>query len=381
MFFEVVAILGIITLAIPAFLALVEDDIKRIIAYSTVSQMGYIVYSIGIGTVLGVAGALFHVINHALLKSMLFLAAGAVIYATGTRNIRELGGLAYKMPVTATAILIGGLSVAGLPPLNGFASKLLIYEAGFERAFHDPTFIGRLYLLYTVIAIFIGAVTLLYFMRLFYSVFLGMPSKLAEKAKDPPVAMKTSLILLMVISIIFGIFPQIPVGFIVNPALAYMFPKAGLPLSISYFGYSTNVGFYTATLLTIVLLVTASISYAIYVSGKKLYEKVTITPPVVRELHEFKYEVFTGGEYGGELLPLEELKITPEEFNFALKESFSSLYSFSKEGGIEGVISYMFHEFLSKVRELDIIRYVKVSSYVLVYILFFVIMLFLATAM
>ena len=381
MFFEIVATLGIITLTIPAFLALVENDIKRIIAYSTVSQMGYIVYSLGIGTVLGVAGALFHVINHALLKSMLFLAAGAVIYATGTRNIRELGGLAYKMPITAAAVLIGGLSVAGLPPLNGFASKLLIYEAGFERAFHDPTFIGRLYLLYTVIAIFVGAVTLLYFMRLFYSVFLGMPSKLTEKAKDPPIAMKSSLILLMVISVVFGIFPQIPVGFIVNPALTYMFPKAILPLNISYFGYSTNVGFYTATLLTIILLVTAGISYTIYVSGKKLYEKVTLTPHVVRELHEFKYEVFTGGEYGGELLPLEELKVTPEEFNYALKESFSSLYSFSKEGGIEGVISYMFHEFLDKMKNLDIVKYVRVSSYVLIYVFFFATILFLALVM
>ncbi|OYT55576.1 MAG: hypothetical protein B6U76_05605 [Desulfurococcales archaeon ex4484_217_2] len=381
MFFEIVATLGIITLTIPAFLALVENDIKRIIAYSTVSQMGYIVYSLGIGTVLGVAGALFHVINHALLKSMLFLAAGAVIYATGTRNIRELGGLAYKMPITAAAVLIGGLSVAGLPPLNGFASKLLIYEAGFERAFHDPTFIGRLYLLYTVIAIFVGAVTLLYFMRLFYSVFLGMPSKLTEKAKDPPIAMKASLILLMVISVVFGIFPQIPVGFIVKPALTYMFPKAILPLNISYFGYSTNVGFYTATLLTIILLVTAGISYAIYVSGKKLYEKVTLTPHVVRELHEFKYEVFTGGEYGGELLPLEELKVTPEEFNYALKESFSSLYSFSKEGGIEGVISYMFHEFLDKMKNLDIVKYVRVSSYVLIYVFFFATILFLALVM
>ena len=381
MFFEIVATLGIITLTIPAFLALVENDIKRIIAYSTVSQMGYIVYSLGIGTALGVAGTLFHVINHALLKSMLFLAAGAVIYATGTRNIRELGGLAYKMPITAAAVLIGGLSVAGLPPLNGFASKLLIYEAGFERAFHDPTFIGRLYLLYTVIAIFVGAVTLLYFMRLFYSVFLGMPSKLTEKAKDPPIAMKSSLILLMVISVFFGIFPQIPVGFIVNPALTYMFPKAILPLNISYFGYSTNVGFYTATLLTITLLVTAGISYAIYASGKKLYEKVTLTPHVVRELHEFKYEVFTGGEYGGELLPLEELKVTPEEFNYALRESFSSLYSFSKEGGIEGVISYMFHEFLDKMKNLDIVKYVRVSSYVLIYVFFFATILFLALVM
>ncbi len=381
MFFEIIASFGILTLTIPAFLALTENDIKRIIAYSTVSQMGYILYSLGIGSVLGVAAALFHVINHALLKSMLFLAAGAVIYATGTRNIRELGGLAYKMPITAAAILVGGLSVAGLPPLNGFASKLLIYEAGFERAFHDSTFIGRLYLFYTVIAIFVGAITLLYFMRLFYSVFLGMPSKLAEKAKDPPVAMKASLILLMVISVIFGVFPQAPVGLLVKPTLTYIFPKLTLPLNISYFGYSTNVGFYMATILTIILLTTAGISYAIYVSGKKLYEKVTLIPHVVRELHEFKYEVFTGGEFGSELLPLEELKVSPEEFNYALKESFSSLYDFSKEGGFEGVILYMFKEFLEKMKNLDITKYVRVSSYILVYMFFFSIILLIALTM
>jgi len=336
MLFEIVAILGIIILAISAFLALTKDDIERIIAYSSVSQMGYIVYSIGIGTVLGVAGALFHAINYALLELLMALAARAVIKTSGTRNIRELGGLAYKMPVTATAFLVGGLSIAGLPPSNGFASKLLIYEAGFERVFHDPTFTGKLYLLYTVIAIFISAVTLLYFMRLFYSVFLSMPSKPAEKAKDPSVAIKASLILLMAISIIFGIFPQIPVSFIVIPALAFIFPKASLPLSVSYFGYSTTIGSYPATLLTIVLLVTAGISYAIYVSGMKLHGKVTVTPPIVRELYEFKYEVFTGGEYGGELLPLKELKITPEVFNHALKESFPSLYSFLKKRDPKG---------------------------------------------
>ncbi len=375
MFFELVATLGIITLTIPAFLALIENDIKRIIAYSTVSQMGYIVFGIGIGTILGVAGALFHVINHALLKSMLFLAAGAVIYATGTRNIRELGGLAYKMPITAAAVLVGGLSVAGLPPLNGFASKLLIYEAGFEKALSNAAFVGRLYLFYTVIAIFVGAITLLYFMRLFYSVFLGMPSKLAEKAKDPPLTMKIALVSLIILSVFFGIFPQVPLNSLVNPALKYLFPQTLLPITVSYFGYSTNVGFYAATILTILLMITAGISYAIYVSGKKMYEKVTLTPPIVRELHEFKYEVFTGGEYGGELLPLEELKVSPEEFNYALKENFSSLYSFSKEGGFEGVIVLMFREFLAKVKTLDIIRYVRVSSYVLAYMFFLIIIL------
>ncbi|HDJ94986.1 MAG TPA: hypothetical protein ENG46_01445, partial [Acidilobales archaeon] len=171
--FIIIATFGVITLLIPAFLALIENDMKRIIAYSTVSQMGYIILALGFGSALGLTAALFHMFNHALLKSMLFLAAGAVIYATGTRDITKLGGLISKTPITALAVLVGGLAVAGLPPLNGFASKLLIYEAGLEASFRIGGVIGRLYLLYTLIAIFVSALTLLYFMRLFYSVFLG----------------------------------------------------------------------------------------------------------------------------------------------------------------------------------------------------------------
>ena len=121
--------LGIVSAVIAAFLAIGQKDMKRMLAYSSISQVGYVVLGIGIGTPLGVAGGLFHLFNHALAKGLLFLNSGSVQQATGTRNLDEMGGLAKRMPVTAATNLVGSLSIAGVPPLGGFWSKLLIIIA------------------------------------------------------------------------------------------------------------------------------------------------------------------------------------------------------------------------------------------------------------
>jgi multicomponent Na+:H+ antiporter subunit D len=120
--------LGIISMVVAAFLALGQTDIKRMLAYSSISQVGYIVLGIGLGTPLGILGGLFHLFNHALAKSLLFLNSGALQMSTGTRNLDEMGGLGKRMPVTAGTSLVGSLSIAGVPPLNGFWSKLIIIK-------------------------------------------------------------------------------------------------------------------------------------------------------------------------------------------------------------------------------------------------------------
>lgn len=374
--FIVVATFGVLTLLIPAFLALVENDLKKIIAYSTISQMGYIILALGFGTALGLTAALFHLINHALLKSMLFLAAGAVIYSVRVRDISRLGGLVHKMPITACIVLIGGLAVAGLPPLNGFASKLLIYEAGLEVAFEKGGVLGRLYLFYTLLAIFVSAVTLLYFMRLFYSVFLGMPSKEVENAKEAPIIMRIPLIILAILSVIFGIVPQLPLKYLINPVIMGTLDLSIPPIEITYLGYNTGIGFYSATVLTIVMLVSALVIYALYRSSLTLYTKTTLPPPTTTaEQKEFKFEVFTGGEATPPLLNLEEVKITPEEFSYALKTSFKGLYDFGSKGGFEGIIIRAFRSIIGSSTSLDIIRYENVRGYVTIYLLVFVLIL------
>jgi formate hydrogenlyase subunit 3/multisubunit Na+/H+ antiporter MnhD subunit len=121
--------LGCFTMQLGIVLALSQNDLKRLLAYSSVSQMGYVSAGFGLGTYLGCYGGVFHLLNHALDKSLLFMCVGAVLYTTGTRRISELGRLRSAMPMTSACFLLGTIAVAGFPPLNGFWSKLTIYLA------------------------------------------------------------------------------------------------------------------------------------------------------------------------------------------------------------------------------------------------------------
>jgi multicomponent Na+:H+ antiporter subunit D len=112
--------LGLLSMVVGGLLAVGQDDIKRLFAYSSISQVGFIVLGLGIGTPLGIVGALFHLVNHAMFKSLLFLNAGTVEYATGTRDLNKLGGLNRMLPVTGATSLVASLSIAGVPPFSGF---------------------------------------------------------------------------------------------------------------------------------------------------------------------------------------------------------------------------------------------------------------------
>ena len=124
--------LGAVSMVVGGLLAIGQWDIKRLLACSSISQMGYIFLGIGLATPLGILGAIFHVFNHSMIKSLLFLNAGAVEYATGTRDLKKLGGLNHKMPVTGMTQFIGAMSVSGVPPFNGFFSKLIIIIAAVQ---------------------------------------------------------------------------------------------------------------------------------------------------------------------------------------------------------------------------------------------------------
>lgn len=124
--------LGVISMLIGGLLAIGQWDIKRLLACSSISQMGYIFLGIGLATPLGILGAVYHAFNHSMIKSLLFLNAGAVEYATGTRDLKKLGGIGQRMPVTGITQFIGAMSVAGVPPFNGFWSKLIIIVAAVQ---------------------------------------------------------------------------------------------------------------------------------------------------------------------------------------------------------------------------------------------------------
>ncbi len=173
-----VLIVGVVTALLAAFMALVATDIKRVLAYSTVSQLGYMVFAIGAGSVYA---SQFHLLSHAIFKALLFLCAGAIIHGVGTRDMTLMGGLGKKIPVIRTLFIIGGLALVGIPVLNGFWSKELILEAGLESA---PIFTWLMY--------FGAGLTALYTTRCIWMVFYG-EERSELHAHDAGTAMRVAL--------------------------------------------------------------------------------------------------------------------------------------------------------------------------------------------
>lgn len=190
----VLMVLGTISMVVGVLLAMGQDDIKRFLAYSSISQVGYVVLAIGIGTRFAIAAGLFHLINHAVFKSLLFLNSGAVEYATGTRDLNKMGGLRQKMPVTGTTSFIGSMSIAGIPPFSGFWSKLFIILAAIQAQRYG----------FATWAAAVSVLTLAAFMRLQRRAFFGEPHEAYESAKEVPGTMQASMIGLAVLCIVMG---------------------------------------------------------------------------------------------------------------------------------------------------------------------------------
>ncbi|HMA52880.1 MAG TPA: NADH-quinone oxidoreductase subunit M [Acidobacteriota bacterium] len=200
--------LGVLSMVVAAFLALGQKDMKRMLAYSSISQVGYVVLGIGIGTPLGIAGGLFHLFNHALAKGLLFLTSGSVQQATGTRDLDEMGGLAKRMPVTAATNLIGALSISGVPPLNGFWSKLIIIVA-LVQAGH-PVF--------AVIAVLASVLTLWYYLLMQRKAFFGRLNEKWAAVKEAPFWMTAAAVFLALLCLGIGILFASTVSTWIQPA-------------------------------------------------------------------------------------------------------------------------------------------------------------------
>ena len=171
---DIMMLIGALTLTAAAFTAMVQSDMKRMLAYSSISQVGYIILSFGIGTPLGLAGAVFHLFNHAIFKSLLFVNAAAVEKQAGTRDMNAMGGLAEKMPLTGAASVIGLLSTAGVPPLAGFWSKLVIILALWQSGHYA----------YAAIAVLFSLITLAYFLIMQRKIFFGLLRPGFEKVTE-----------------------------------------------------------------------------------------------------------------------------------------------------------------------------------------------------
>jgi multicomponent Na+:H+ antiporter subunit D len=206
--------LGTLSMVVGVLLAIGQWDIKRLLAYHSISQMGYVILSIGIGmilisrgersgiTALAIAGGLFHLVNHAAFKGLLFLNAGAIEYTIGTRDLREMGGLAKSMPATSATSFIASMSISGIPPFNGFFSKLIIIIAAIMAEFY----------LLAALAVFVSIITLASFLKFQrYAFYNSNENNNKWKIKEVPFPMIFSMVIMSLLCIILSLlaFPGI----------------------------------------------------------------------------------------------------------------------------------------------------------------------------
>jgi len=206
----ILLVLGTLSIMVGVLLALGQDDMKRTLAYHSISQIGYVVLGFGLGTRLGIAAGLFHLMNHAVFKSLLFLNAGSIEYATGTRDYNKMGGLKDKMPVTAATSMIASMSISGIPPFNGFWSKLFIIVAAVQAERYG----------FAVWAVIGSILTLASFTKLQKRAFYEEPKEAYRTAKEVPVFMQASMIALAVLCVAMGLLwiPQIQESFFLPAA-------------------------------------------------------------------------------------------------------------------------------------------------------------------
>ena len=273
--------IGAVTIIGPGMMILIQQDWNRLMAFSTISQVGYMVIGMGTGSLVGLAGGLFHMLNNAIYKSNLFLCSGAVEYRTGTTNFSGLGGLSSTMPVTFISCLIASLSISGVPPLNGFVSKWLIYQGIIEAD-------TALWPVFLVAAMFGSAFTMAGFIKVLHSVFLGVGSGVPSGSRDIGWAMKFPMVLLTVLCIFCGVFAVIPLKTLIGPVLGMRFGELGESIQIK--------GMWSPAPATLLLIVSLLCGWLITLVGRG--RSVKIADPFI----------------GGEVLDDEEVAIPGTHF-------------------------------------------------------------------
>ena len=298
-------IIGSVTIIFMALMALWQKDAQRLLAFSTVSQAGYMVLGVGTGMPIAIAGALFHMLNNVLYKSALFLTTGSVEYRTKTTDLDSLGGLGVKMPLTLFTFVIAALALSGVPPLNGFYSKWMIYQGIIEMA-------GRIniWFIFLICAMFGSILTLAYNLKLIHSIFLGERPKELSKVREARFEMVVPALCLVIGCIAFGIFAQaLPLKYLILPSLGYGVGE---------------LGFWSPTLATILIIVGIIIGIIVYLLGTAMKPRRT--------------RIFVGGE----VLDEEAARITGPNFYSSLEsvEMLKKTYDFG-EGGAFDFYNYL----------------------------------------
>ena len=289
--------IGSLSMFICVTMALAQHDFKRLLAFHSISQIGYVLTAVGLCTALGVSAGLYHAMNHTLFKGLLFLAAGAVLHETGTTDLGKLGGLSKKMPHTTVLFLIGAFSISGIPPFNGFASKWMIYQATYQKAVESGN-IG--FLLVTIIALVTSVLTLASFVKVSQSVFFGQLPRELENVKEVSFGMRLAMGIFALLCVLTGLFPNLVTTYITEPAAKAVFSVAQY---ISAMGFDASgvaaenavsfahVGVWEPVSWLLILCI-ALLSVTIVAVASK-YDNVSQRSG---DAVDSKYELFYGGE-------------------------------------------------------------------------------------
>ncbi len=258
------ALIGAATIIIAVMIAMVQHNLKKLLSYHAISQVGYMILGIATMTPIGIAGGVFHMLNHAIYKCCLFLCGGAVEQQTGTVELGKLGGLGKKMSLTFSACLIAALSISGVPPLNGFVSKWMVYQGVIDMGKTQTGLVGALWPVWLVVAMFGSALTLASFVKVIHSVFLSrLPNRLKD-VREVSLTQTAPMLVLALLCVVFGVFYYVPLRLFIYPALS-------IPVD------SVVLSTWDSTLAAGLILIGIAIGFLILVLGR-LTKQVRIVP-------------------------------------------------------------------------------------------------------
>lgn len=295
--------LGSVSMFVCVTMALAQKDFKRLLAFHSISQIGYVVTACGLSTAIGLTAGLYHAMNHTLFKGLLFLCAGCVLHQTGSTKLDELGGLHKKMPGTFALFFIGAAAISGIPPFNGFVSKWMIYQAVYQQAADT----GNLFYLFVVIvAIVTSVLTLASFVKVAHSVFFGQLPRHLEDTKEASWAMRAPMWILGALCVLTGLFPAPVINFLCGPAAVAALNVTGYIDAMLGAGYAAAhaaapipapsvdirfAGVYgpIAWLLLLFVLLLGVAVFSIFLMGGRGKKSAG-------EASEPKYELYFGGE-------------------------------------------------------------------------------------
>ncbi len=280
--------IGVITIITAVMMALVQHNYKRLLGFHAVSQVGYMILGFGLGSLIGIAAGLFHMINNAIYKGGLFMAAGAVEQQTGKEDLEDLGGLSRAMPLTFFATLVFALSISGIPPFNGFASKWMIYQGIIDFG-HGTGISNQLWMVWLGLAVLGSALTLASFIKFTGGIFLGRQQKAFSKVREVSPLMWMPMLVLALLCIGFGVF-----------ASKLVVPKLFMPVSGSF----EYTGFWASSTVSLMVLVSIVLGFVFYllgniknfrtsdsfVGGEKIQEETSFsTLEFYKSLQEFRW--------------------------------------------------------------------------------------------